>query len=87
MYRETLYQEGGNIQEKVLRVIMLIEDHIGIRDPLTAGDTQIRVEGHLIKEDIWIESLQGGDILIGMEDPLEKEDTQKEDPLMEMEDP
>ena len=85
-YKETPYQGGGNIQEKVVVMIMLIESHIEIKDPLTVGDTQIRVEGHLIEEDILIESLLGGDIPIGMEDPLE-EDTQEEDPLMEMEDP
>ena len=63
-------------------MIMFIEGHIGIRDPLREGDIQIRVEGHLIEEDILIEDLLEGDIAIEMEDPLEEEDTQEEDPLM-----
>ena len=67
-------------------MIMLVEGHIEIRDPLRKGDIQIRVEGHLIKEDILIEDLLGEDIPIEMEDPPEEEDTQEEDSLMEMED-
>ena len=92
MYEEPPYQEEGNIQEKVVMMIMLIEGHIEIGDPLKEGDIQIKVEGHLIKEDILVEGLLGEDIPIEMEDPQE-EDTQEEDPLMvedplmEMEDP
>ena len=48
-------------------MIMLIEDHIGIRAPLKEGDIQVKVEGHLNKEDIWIEDLLGEDIPIEME--------------------
>ena len=54
MYEEPPYQEGGNSQEKVVMMIMLIEGHIEIKDPLTEGDIQIKVEGHLIEEDILI---------------------------------
>ena len=74
-------------------MIMLMEGHIEIRDPLREGDIQIRVEGYLIKEDILIEDLLGEDIPIEREDPLEEKDTKEEDslmvedPLMEMEDP
>ena len=49
MYKEPPYQEGGNIQEKVVMMIMLVEGHIEIRDPLREGDIQIKVEGHLIQ--------------------------------------
>ena len=92
-YKEPLYHEEGNIQEKAVMMRMSIEDHIGIRDPLKEGGIQVRVEGHLIKEDIWIEDLLGEDIPIGMEGLLEEEDILEEDPLMvegplmEMEDP
>ena len=80
MYEEPPYQEGGNIQEKVVMMIMLIQGHIEIGDPLREGDIQIKVEGHLIEENILIEDLLGEDILIEMEDPPEEEDTQEEDP-------
>ena len=43
-------------------MLMSIEDHIGIGDPLKEGDIQVKVEGHLNKEDIWIEDLLGEDI-------------------------
>ena len=66
---------------------MLIEGHIEIKDLLKEEGIQIKVEGHLIKEDTLIEHLLGEDIPIEMEDPPEEEDTQEEDPLMEMEDP
>ena len=49
MYKEPPYQEGGNIQEKVVMMTMLIEDHIEIEDPLREGDIQIKVEDHLTK--------------------------------------
>ena len=38
MYKEPPYHKEGNIQEKAVMMIMLIEDHIGIRDPLKEGD-------------------------------------------------
>ena len=87
MYKEPPYQEGGNIQEKVVMMIMLVEGHIEIEDPLKEGDIKIKVEGHLIKEDTLVKYLLGEDIPTEMEDPLQEEDTQEEDPLMEMEDP
>ena len=74
-------------------MIMLMEGYIEIGNPLKEGDIQIKVEGHLIEEDILIEDLLGEDIPIEMEDPLEEKDTQEEDPmmvedpLMEIEDP
>ena len=74
-------------------MIMSKGDHIGIRDPLKKGDIQVKVEGHLIGEDTWIEDLIGEDIPIEMEGLPEEEDILEEDPLMvegpliEMEDP
>ena len=44
-------------------------DHIGIRDPLQEEDIQVRVEDHLIKEDM----------PIGMEGLLKEEDILEED--------
>ena len=60
MYKEPPYHEEGNIQEKAVMMIMSIEDHIRIRDPPKERDIQVKVEGHLIEEDIWIEDLLGG---------------------------
>ena len=60
--------------EKAVMMIMSIEDHIGIGDPLKEGDIQVKVEGHLIKEDIQIEDLLGEDIPIEMEGLPEGED-------------
>ena len=69
MYKEPPCQEGGNIQEKVVMMTMLIEDHIEIEDPLREEDIQIKVEGHLIEEDTLIGDLLEEDISIEMEDP------------------
>ena len=72
MYKEPPYHEGGNIQEKVVMMIMLIEGNMAIGDPLRVGDIQIKVEGHLIEDNIQIEDLLGEDIPIEMEDPQKK---------------
>ena len=71
MYKEPQYHEEGNIQEKAVMMIMLIVDHIGIGHLLKEGDTPVKVEGHLIEEDIHIE----------MEGLSEEEDIMEEDPL------
>ena len=71
MYKEPPCQEGGNIQEKVVMMTMLIEDHIQIKDPLREGDIQIKVEAHLIKEDTLTEDLLEEDTPIETEDPME----------------
>ena len=67
-------------------MIISIEDHIEIEDPLKEVGIPVRMEGHLIEEDTQIEGLLEEGTSIEMEDPLEEEDTQKEDLLM-MEDP
>ena len=72
MNKEPPYQEGGNIQEKVVMMTKLLEGHIEIEDYLREGDIQIKVEGHLIKEDTLIEDLLGEDIPIEMEDPQKR---------------
>ena len=58
---------------------MLIEDHIVIGDPLREGDIPVKVEGHLIKEDTWIEDLLEEDIPIEMEGLPEEEDILEEE--------
>ena len=73
MYKECPCQEGGNIQEKVAMMTMVIEDHIEIEDPLREADIQIKVEDHLTEDDTLIEDLLEEDITIEMEDPLEEE--------------
>ena len=93
IYKKHLYHEEGNIQEKAAMMIMSIDDHIGIRDPLKEGDIPVKVEGHLIEEDTQIEDSLGEGTPIEMEGPLEEEDIKEEDPLMveghlmEMEEP
>ena len=64
------HHEEGNTPERVVMMIIPIGDHIGIRDPLREEDIQVRVEGHLIKEDI----------PIGMGGLLKEEDILEEDP-------
>ena len=67
-------------------MMMIIEGHTEIEDPLREGDIQIKVGGPLTEEDTLIEDLLEEDTPIDMEDPMEEEDTQEEDPLIEMED-
>ena len=66
IFQELLCHAEGNIWEIVVMTI----DHIEVRDPLKEEGIQIRMEDCLIE----------GDILIGIEDLLEEEDIQKEDP-------
>ena len=85
MCKELPHQEGGSIQEE-MAMMMIIEGHIEIGDPLREGDIQIKMEDPLTEENTQIEDpLEEG--TIEMEDPLEEEDIQEEDPLMEMADP
>ena len=72
MYKKPPYQEGGNIQEKVVMMTILIEGHIEMEDPPREGDIQIKVEGHLTGADTLIEDLLGEDIQIEMEDPQKR---------------
>ena len=66
---------------------MLVEGHIEIEDPLREGEIQVKVESHLIKEDILIEDLLGRGRYPEGGPPTEMEDSLiVEDPL-EMEDP
>ena len=91
MYRE-LMQQGESICEETV-IVMVLENHIEIRDPLIEGDILTEVGDPLTKEDTLVEDplmvkdpLEE-DILMEMGDPLEEEDTLVEDLLMEMEDP
>ena len=92
MYKGLLHQEGENIQEETV-MMMVLEGCTEIGHPLREVDIQTKVEDPLIKEDTLIEDplvmkdpLEE-DILIEMGDPLEEEDTLVEDSLIEMEDP
>ena len=69
-------------------ILIVIEDHIEIEDPLKEGNIKVRMEDHQMEEDIRIEDTLGEDILIEVGDPLEEEVNlmEMEDPLM-MEDP
>ena len=91
-YRELLQQEES-IWKKTVMVMVLV-DHIDIRDPLIEGEILIEVGDPLTKEDILMEEdpmmVEGHleeDTPMEMGDPLEGEDTLVEDLLMDMEDP
>ena len=61
-------------------ITILVEGHIEIKDPLREEDIQIKVEGHLIKEDTLIEDLLGEDIQIEMEGPQERRISKRRTP-------
>ena len=91
MCREFLQLGEENTQEEIV-IVMIIEDHLKIEDPLTEGGIQMEVRDSLTKEDtlvedpLMVEDPLEEDIPMEMGDPLEEEDTLVEDPLME-EDP
>ena len=66
-----LHQEGENIQEEMVMMI-IIEGHIEIEDPLREGDIQIKVGDPLTEEGTLIEDLLEEDIPIEMEDPWKR---------------
>ena len=78
--------EEENIEGKIV-IMMVLEGHIEIGDPLMKEDILTKVGDPLTEEDTLIEDPLEEDILIEMGDHMEEEDTLVEDPLMEMEDP
>ena len=74
MCRELPQQEEESIWEETV-IVMVLEDHIEIRDPLIEGDILTEVGDPLTEEDTLVE------------DPLMVEDPLEEDILMEMRDP
>ena len=91
MCRE-LPQLGEESTQQETVIVMVLKDHIEIRDPLIEGDILMEVGDLLTKEDtlvenpLMVEDPLEEDIQMEMEDPLEEEDTLVEDLLMEMED-
>ena len=93
MYKGLLGQEGENIQEETV-MMMVLEGCTEIGDPLREEDIQTKVEDPLTEEDTLIEDplvmkdpLEE-DILIEMGDPLKEEDHLREiEDLLVMEDP
>ena len=86
IYKGLSLLEEENIERKTV-IMMVLEGHVGIRDPLMKEDILTKVGDPLTKKDTLIEDLLEEDTLIEMGYPLEEEDTLAEDPLMEMEDP
>ena len=82
------HHKEGNIPERVVMLLIMIGDHIGIKDPLKEGDIKVRMEGHQIEEGTRIEDTLGEGTPIEMGDLLEEEVhlMEMENPLM-MEDP
>ena len=87
MCKGLLHQEGGNIQEEMVVMMMIIEGSYRDQRPPERG--RYPNQGRRLPDQggYLIEDLLEEDIPTEMEDPLEEEDTQEEDPLMEMEDP
>ena len=69
-------------------ILIMIRDHMGIKDPLKEGDIKVRMEGHQIEGDTRIEDTLGEGTPIEMGDLLEEEGhlMEMQNPLM-MEDP
>ena len=88
IFKGPLCHEKGNIPERVVMILIIVEDHIEIKDPLKEGDIKVRMEGHQIEEGTRIEDTLGVGTQIKMGDPLEEEVhlMEMENPLM-MEDP
>ena len=78
--------EEESVEGKIV-IMMVLEGHVEIGDPLKKEDILTKVEGPLTEKDTLIEDLLEEDILIEIGDPLEDEDNLAEDPLIEMEDP
>ena len=70
MYEGLLHQEGENIQEETL-MMMVLEGCTEIGDPLREGDIQTRVENPLTVEDTLEEDPLMVEDLLVMEDPLD----------------
>ena len=88
IFEELPHHTEENIQVRVVMVLIGIEEHMEIKDPLKEEDINVRMEDNQIEEAIRIEDILGEGIQIEMGDPLEEEDPlMMEDPLMEMEDP
>ena len=66
---------------RVVMILLMVEEHMEIKDPLKEEDIKVRMGGHQIEEAIRIEDILGEGIQVEMGDPLEEED-----PLI-MEDP
>ena len=82
IFEELLHHTEGNILVGVVMILIVIEDHIEIKDPLKEEDIKVRMGGHQMEEDIQIEDTLGEDIPIKMGNPQIEEVH-----LMEMEDP
>ena len=63
--------EEGNTERKTV-IMMVLEDHIEIGDPLMKEDILTKVGDPLTKEDTLIEDLQEEDILIEKGDPWKR---------------
>ena len=74
IFEGLLHHIGGNTLVRVVMILIVIEEHMEIKDPLKEEDTKTRMGGHQIKETIGIEDTLGEGIQIKMGDPLEEED-------------
>ena len=68
------HHAGGNILVRVVMILIVVEEHMEIKDPLKEEDTKVRMGGHRIEEAIRKEDTLGEGIQIEMGDPLEEKD-------------
>ena len=64
--------EEGNMPERVVMILIMIGDHMGIEDPLKEGDIKVRMEGHQIEEGTRIKDILGEGTPIEMGDPWKR---------------
>ena len=81
LFKGLLHHIEENILMRVVTILIMIGDHIGITGPLKEEGTKVIMEDHQIEDTTIIEDILGETIQVKMGDPLIMED-----PLM-MEDP
>ena len=59
LFEELLHHAEENIQVRVVMILIVIEEHMKIKDPLKEEDTKVRKVGHQIEEAIRIEYILG----------------------------
>ena len=64
IFEGLLHHTGGNILVRVVMILIAVEEHMEIRDPLKEEDIKVRMGGHQIEEAIRIEDNLGEGIQI-----------------------
>ena len=72
LFKELPHHAEENIQMRVVTILIVIGEHMKIKDLLKEEDTKIRMGGHQIEEAIRIEDILGEGIQIEMGDPWKR---------------